>query len=231
MIKTEKELYLPVKLYFEKLGFSVDGEVKNCDLLAIKNDVVVVAELKKTFNISLVYQLIERKSITPYVYAVIIRPKNFRSKRTKQMLKLVKILGVGLLVVSETSGVIEEIIKPNIVQNDIKINTKKRKKVSDEFDKRTYKENIGGVNRKKVLTAYRENSIAALCIADKYGIIETRKIKDNIKKTVQSNYYGWFYRIKTGVYGITEIGMKYLDNTDFNEVILFYKSEVEKCLK
>ena len=55
MMKAEKELFLPTRLYFEKQGFSVDGEVKNCDLVAIKNDIVVVAELKKTFNISLVY--------------------------------------------------------------------------------------------------------------------------------------------------------------------------------
>ena len=116
MIKAEKELYLPTRHYFEKQGFSVDGEVKNGDLVAIKNDIVVVAELKKTFNISLVYQLMERKNITPYVYAVIFRPKNFRDKKTKQMLKLVKLLGVGLLVVSDASGIIEEIVAPN---NDI----------------------------------------------------------------------------------------------------------------
>ena len=44
MIKAEKELYLPTRHFFEKQGFSVDGEVKNCDLVAIKNDIVVVAE-------------------------------------------------------------------------------------------------------------------------------------------------------------------------------------------
>ena len=36
MMKVEKELFLPTRLYFEKQGFSVDGEVKNCDLVAIK---------------------------------------------------------------------------------------------------------------------------------------------------------------------------------------------------
>ena len=65
MMKAEKELFLPTRLYFEKQGFSVDGEVKNCDLVAIKNDIVVVAELKKTFNISLVYQLMEEKILLP----------------------------------------------------------------------------------------------------------------------------------------------------------------------
>ena len=70
MMKAEKS-FSANKLIW-KQGFSVDGEVKNCDLVAIKNDIVVVAELKKTFNISLVYQLMERKNITPYVYAVIL---------------------------------------------------------------------------------------------------------------------------------------------------------------
>ena len=86
MIKAEKELYLPTRHYFEKQGFSVDGEVKNCDLVAIKNDIVVVAELKKTFNISLVYQLMERKNITPYVYAVIFRPRISETKRLSKCL-------------------------------------------------------------------------------------------------------------------------------------------------
>ena len=120
MMKVEKELFLPTRLYFEKQGFSVDGEVKNCDLVAIKNDIVVVAELKKTFNISLVYQLMERKNITPYVYAVIFRPKNFRDKKTKQMLKLVKLLGVGLLVVSDASGIIEEIVTQIMIIQGLK---------------------------------------------------------------------------------------------------------------
>ena len=231
MMKAEKELFLPTRLYFEKQGFSVDGEVKNCDLVAIKNDIVVVAELKKTFNISLVYQLMERKNSTPYVYAVIFRPKNFREKKTKQMLKLIKLLGVGLLVVSDTSGIIEEIVTPNNDNTGIKVNTEKRNTVSKEFNKRDFKENTGGVNRKKILTAYRENSIAALCVADTYGVVETRKVKDNIKKAVQSNYYDWFYRIKKGIYGTTEKGIQAIKSNDFQEVVLFYKSEVEKCLK
>ncbi len=231
MIKAEKELYLPTRHFFEKQGFSVDGEVKNCDLVAIKNDIVVVAELKKTFNISLVYQLMERKNITPYVYAVIFRPKNFRDNKTKQMLKLVKLLGVGLLVVSDASGIIEEIVAPNNDISNIKVNTKKRNIVSKEFNKREFRENTGGVNRKKILTAYRENSIAALCVADTYSVVETRKVKDKIKKAVQSNYYDWFYRIKIGVYGATEKGLQAMKNSEFQEVVLFYKSEVEKCLK
>lgn len=231
MMKAEKELYMPTRLYFEKQGFSVDGEIKNCDLVAVKNDIIVVAELKKTFNISLVYQLMERKNITPYVYTVIFRPKSFKEKKTKQMLKLVKLLGVGLLVVSDSSGIIEEIATPDNGDANTKINMQKRIAVSKEFDKREFKENIGGVSRKKILTAYRENSIAALCVADTYNVVETRKVKDNIKKAVQSNYYDWFYRIKTGVYGTTEKGLQAIKNSDFKEVVLFYKSEVERCLK
>ena len=84
MIKAEKELYLPTRHYFEKQGFSVDGEVKNCDLVAIKNDIVVVAELKKTFNISLVYQLMEEK-ILLHMYMLLFL--DLRISETKRLSK------------------------------------------------------------------------------------------------------------------------------------------------
>lgn len=231
MTKSEGELFPPTKSLFENMGFTVDGEVKNCDLVAVKGDITVIAELKKTFNISLVYQLIERKSITPYVYGVIFRPKNFKASKTKQMLKLVKLLGVGLIVVSENTKIPEEIISPKGDFKAFSINSNRYNKVSKEFNNRTYKENIGGVNKTKIVTAYRENSIAALCFIENRGQIETRKIKDEIKKVLQSNHYQWFYRIKNGVYGITDKGRNVLNNNEFKDVITFYRNEVELCLK
>ena len=84
MIKNETDLYLPVQRFFSELGFKVDAEVRDCDIVASKDDIVVICELKRGFTIELVYQLVNRKKMTPYVYAVIPRPKNMRSAALKR---------------------------------------------------------------------------------------------------------------------------------------------------
>src|SRR5437879_11931481 len=59
----ETALYLPVKRFLEKLGFTVKGEVGGCDLVALSGDdppIVVIGELKLTFNLELVLQAVDR---------------------------------------------------------------------------------------------------------------------------------------------------------------------------
>ena len=59
----ETSLYLPVKRHLESLGFSVKGEVGGCDLVALNGDdppVVVIGELKLSFNLELILQGVER---------------------------------------------------------------------------------------------------------------------------------------------------------------------------
>src|SRR5207247_2655152 len=55
----ETALYLPVKRFLEKLGFTVKGEVGGCDLVALSGDdppIVVIGELKLSFNLELIQQ-------------------------------------------------------------------------------------------------------------------------------------------------------------------------------
>ena len=45
----ETALYLPVKRFLEKLGFTVKGEIGGCDVVALKGEdppIVVIGELK-----------------------------------------------------------------------------------------------------------------------------------------------------------------------------------------
>ena len=59
----ETALYLPVKRFLERLGFTVKGEVGGCDLVALSGDdppVVVIGELKLTFNLELILQAVDR---------------------------------------------------------------------------------------------------------------------------------------------------------------------------
>jgi len=59
----ETALYLPVKKFFEKLGFTVKGEIGGCDLVALSGDeppIVVIGELKLSFNLELNLQAVDR---------------------------------------------------------------------------------------------------------------------------------------------------------------------------
>ena len=62
----ETSLYRPVKVFLEgPLGYIVKGEVGGCDLVALKGDelpVVVICELKLTFNLELILQGIDRET-------------------------------------------------------------------------------------------------------------------------------------------------------------------------
>ena len=52
----ETDLYEPVRRFLEEEGYTVQAEVKGCDVAAVKNGHLVIVELKKAFNLRLVYQ-------------------------------------------------------------------------------------------------------------------------------------------------------------------------------
>ncbi len=228
MIKNETELYSPVKKYFENLGYKVDAEVKGCDLTAVKDNIVIVAELKKSFNITLLYQLMDRKKYTPYVYAVIPRPRSFRNKEHRNRVRLLNYLGMGLIVVAETTKRVDVLVEPKV--NDL-FKTRYKNYIKKELDARHTELNIGGSTKRKIVTAHKESVIAALCYIEKNGTIKTRECKDNIKYVLQTNHYKWFERVDRGIYTMTKAGRLALENPDFKDIVEFYRNEVELCLK
>ena len=64
----ETELFEPIKAYFESHGYSINAEVKDCDITAIRDDELIVVELKTSANMSLLIQATERQKITDNVY-------------------------------------------------------------------------------------------------------------------------------------------------------------------
>ena len=59
----ETALYLPVKRFLENLGFTVKGEIGGCDLVALSAGdppIVVIGELKLSFNLELILQAVDR---------------------------------------------------------------------------------------------------------------------------------------------------------------------------
>lgn len=59
----ESDLYGPVRDYLAGLGYEVKGEVKDCDVTAMRDGELIVVELKKGFTLELVYQALDRQRV------------------------------------------------------------------------------------------------------------------------------------------------------------------------
>ena len=111
----ETALYLPVKRFLEKLGFTVKGEVGGCDLVALSGDdppVVVIGELKLSFNLELVLQAVDRAGAADEVWlAAKLSARGKGRESDARYRNLCRRLGFGMLAVTNT-GDVEVIVKP-----------------------------------------------------------------------------------------------------------------------
>ena len=104
----ETDLYLPVKTFLERQGYTVKGEVKECDIVAIRGgEAPVIVELKVSFSLQLLLQGIDRQAVTDAVYLAVAPPKR---RQQSDLVKLCKCLGLGLLTVSGTR--VEPLVDP-----------------------------------------------------------------------------------------------------------------------
>ncbi|MBR6399830.1 MAG: hypothetical protein IKS17_01220 [Firmicutes bacterium] len=230
-IEKETEMYAPVKKLLEGMGYTVRAEVKDCDIVAVRDDEMAVVEMKRSFNITVVYQAMDRRSITPNVYVAIPRPSSLREKSTRMMMTLLKELGIGLITVGNNSLRNADIwIEPQQVKKTGKRRTDAVKK---EFDQRSGDRNTGGSTGKKIVTAYKEASVLALCHMEKYDKIMVKQIKklgypEKMKNALHSNVFGWFERNSAYEYGLSVKGLEALEGEEYKELIEHYRKEVKE---
>lgn len=112
----ETSLYLPVKRHLESLGFSVKGEVGGCDLVALNGDdppVVVIGELKLSFNLELILQGVERAGACDEVWlAARLSMRGKGRESDARYRNLCRRLGFGMLGVTH-QGNVEVLVAPS----------------------------------------------------------------------------------------------------------------------
>ena len=226
----ETDLYEPIRTFLEEEGYQVQAEVKNCDIAAIKDGQMVIVELKKSFNLKLVYQALERQSLTEQVFVAIPRPKKgAREKSWKDMLKLLKRLELGLLTVALDSPLetVDVVLEPS--DSLAWKNRKKREKVQAELENRQMDVNVGGMTRRKIMTAFREKSIRLACLLEKEEQVSMASLRERGMEEyvglLSRNYDKWFKRVEKGVCALSEKGREALENEDYAKTVAFYRKE------
>lgn len=226
----ETDLYAPIRAFLEEEGYQVQAEVKRCDIAAVKQGQLVVVELKKAFNLKLVYQALERQSLTEQVYVAIPRPKKGqREKPWRDMLRLLKRLELGLMTVALDSPLqtVDVVLEPS--DSLAWKNRKKREQVQAEMENRQMDVNVGGMTRRKIITAFREKSIRLACILEREGQISTAVLRERGMEDyvgiLSRNFDKWFRRVEKGVYALSEKGREALENEDYAKTVAFYRKE------
>ncbi|MEC0305286.1 DUF2161 family putative PD-(D/E)XK-type phosphodiesterase [Paenibacillus lautus] len=166
-IKHEAELYAPLKAFFELNGYEVKGEVRHCDLVGMKEgaDEPLIVELKKTFNLALLLQGIERLKLTPYVYLAVEKSrakKGAVNQRWSELTGLCGRLGLGLITVTfykTKAPFVEVLCEPEMAVQKGRTAIRRKERLLYEFRERSGDYNTGGVTRAKLVTAYREKTL------------------------------------------------------------------------
>jgi hypothetical protein len=230
----EEDLYEPIRDYLTEAGYTVKGEVKHLDVMAVKDDELLIVEMKKTLNLDVILQASIRQRLTDRVYiAVPKKGKVLFTKRWKDICYLLRRLELGLFLVSFKGdrAFVEETITPQPFNRSIstKKSNKKRASVLNEFSKRHGDYNIGGCTGKKLVTAYREQAIYIGALLSKYGSLSPKDLKklgtdkDKTSNILQDNHYGWFDRVSRGVYTLTDKGK--LELKEYHDLVDFYLKE------
>ncbi|WP_438431791.1 DUF2161 family putative PD-(D/E)XK-type phosphodiesterase [Gorillibacterium sp. sgz500922] len=226
-IQSETELYAPVKGFFERLGYTVKAEVLNCDLVAMKPDEEpVLVELKKSFNLPLVIQGMERQRRSGRVYLAVEQNRNGKAPyglRWCELIRLCRKLELGLLVVRfyKTKAPAVEVLCDPEPAAPRPTGGKKRPSVKTvrlvrEFQERSGDYNVGGSSKVKLVTAYREKALlCAQSLSDLGGEGLSREVRArtgyaNAATLMRTNHYRWFQHTDKGRYALTPLGAEAL---------------------
>lgn len=207
----ETELYVPIKTFLEGQGYTVKAEVGAADVVACREDEPpVIVELKTGFSLSLVHQSIARQSISDAVYMAVPRGKGRRFLATlKQMKTLCRRLGLGLITVRMSDLHLEVHCDP--APYTPRTSKKRRSLLLREFARREGDPNTGGATRQGLVTAYRQDALR--CAAHlatsgptKGAVVARETGVERATRLMADNHYGWFQRVETGIYDVTDKG-------------------------
>jgi len=225
----ESDMYEPIRNLLTEQGFTVRGEVKGCDIAAVKDDILWVVEMKLAANLTLIYQAMERQTATGWVFIAIPRPRDNRS--LTKLKKLVTKLQLGLITVALDSPFKHAEILIFPVGKDNKKN-KKTAAVKKEISGRTV-DSTGGTTKVQINTAFRERCVRIACLLEIKGTATAKELvklgcAKDAGRLMHINVLGWFEKVSKGVYGLSDVGIGYLEDNATATLVVYYRMKAEE---
>ena len=206
----ETDLYPPVKIFLENLGYTVKAEVGPADVMAVKDGgAPVFVELKTAFSLTLFHQGIARQGLSDAVYLAVPRPAGKAAgKAIQQNVRLARRLGLGVLVVRLADGRVEVMCDPGPYAP--RKTPRKAARLMEEFLRRRGDPNLGGARGAR-MTAYRQDALVIAAHLMAHGPCRGAAVCDatgvgQATRIMRDNHYGWFDKVETGVYAISDTG-------------------------
>ncbi len=228
----ETDLYPPLQEWLEGNGYIVHAEVKNCDIVARKNDEVIIIEIKRAINLDLLLQAVRRQQASESVYVAVPAPKT-ADKRWNELLRLLKRLELGLLLVYIDTA----LPRVELAFHPLRQERQKRKAVTKalltEMSGRSVNMNVGGSTRRPLMTAYKEEALTVAAALEQSGPTSPSRLRKSgcsgkTASILYSNFYGWFERVSLGQYALTDKGKTAL--TEHQELAVRIRSRLQKCI-
>ncbi|MEM6462914.1 MAG: DUF2161 family putative PD-(D/E)XK-type phosphodiesterase [Pseudomonadota bacterium] len=220
---SETDLYAPVKALLEGQGYEVKGEIGMADIVAMRaSEAPVIVELKCALSLSLIHQAIDRQSLTDAVYVAVPRkPGRAFAARMRNNVKLCRRLGLGLMTVRARDGHVDVHCDPAPYRP--RPNKRRKDRLIREFSRLVGDPNTGGSTRKRLVTAYRQDALRCLSLLNQLGPTKAASVARETgvsaaRRLMADNHYGWFERLKTGIYGVSACGQRAL--SDYAEEIV-----------
>lgn len=215
--RSEVDLYEPVKALLEGQGYEVKGEVRGCDVVAVREpgEPPVIVELKLGFTLPLLMQGLDRLALTETVYLAVPavsggggRSRRALSAESPAVQRLCRRIGLGLIVV-HPRGRAETLLDP--LPYRPRPNRKRAALLLAEHARRRGDPNRGGSSRLPIVTAYRQEALRCAGLLFRLGPLSVKALREGASapraaSILQRNVYGWFERVARGTYGLTPVG-------------------------
>lgn len=218
----EADLYDPVKTFLQSRGYEVKGEIGKVDVMACRGaEPPIIVELKTAFSLTLFHQAVDRLTLTDNVYiAVPYKSGKAAAKTLKRNISLCRSLGLGVITVRLRDGFVQIHRDPQPYKP--RKSSVKLARMMKEFSSREGDPNTGGVTRRTIVTAYRQDAIKCLTVLSgkdemKAADVAKEAYVPRARNIMSDNHYGWFERVRRGHYTLSKAGLESIAHLDKND--------------
>jgi hypothetical protein len=139
-----------------------------------------------------------------YIAVPASQGRGFR-KALRKNLTLCRRLGLGLMTVRLRDQLVVVHVDPAPYRP--RQSQWKKARLLGEFSRRVGDPNVGGATRRGLVTAYRQDALRCVKFLSENGASKAAFVAkgsgvNNARRIMFDNYYGWFERVRPGIYDL-----------------------------